>query len=272
MAMSGVKGAVSAAAKMPESKTDSSGIAEISLDHLYETYCKRYYKDMASFDRLARAYFPPVLMKEEFERSDTMQFAARCTYNKRLFPYNFSIDRSSFHLVFSGQGVVADIHFNVTQNQKFEFWYNGSNENKKIVEKTEFEAALNLYSQLIEAKKMLDPMLPTGLTIERSRSQPCLKFVVQTQPRVTQHLFCVTDGNLYFPQLIKGNLCFPYGKKSYSPHLAIQLLSSRHGLDRSSAPLIQQSINTSLDLTGDRYWVPKQLLYLMCSQMKTLFI
>ena len=155
--------------------------------------------------------------------------------------------------------MVADIHFNVTQNQKFEFWYNGSNENKKIVEKTEFEAALNLYSQLIEAKKMLDPMLPTGLTIERSRSQPCLKFVVQTQPRVTQHLFCVTDGNLYFPQLIKGNLCFPYGKKSYSPHLAIQLLSSRYGLDRSSAPLIQQSINTSLDLTGDRYWVPKQL-------------
>ena len=84
-----------------------------------------------------------------------------------------------------------------------------------------------------------------------SRSQPCLKFVVQTQPRVTQHLFCVTDGNLYFPQLIKGNLCFPYGKKSYSPHLAIQLLSSRHGLDRSSAPLIQQSINTWISETGN---------------------
>lgn len=238
-----------AEAKVPESKTDSSGNAEISLEQLYKIFCKRYEEDLAMILEPEAISYMQIIIFERFLNSYTMQFAAKCTAKAFSFAHDFRIAKHASHLVFSGQGVVADIHFNVTHNQEFEFWYNGANENKRIVEKTDFEAALNLYSQLIEAKKMLDPMLPTGLTIERSRSQPCLKFVVQTQPLVTQHLFCVTDGNLYFPSLDKGNLCITDDIEFYSPHKAIQLLSSRYGLDRASAPLIQESINTSLDIT-----------------------
>ena len=114
---------------------------------------------------------------------------------------------------------------------------------------------MNLYSLLIEAKKMLDPMLPTGLTIERSTTQPCLKFVVQLRQSVKYSRFRVNDGNLDFLD----------SNRSYSPHKAIQLISSRYGLDRASAPLIQQSINTSLDLTETATGCQKNSLYLMCS-------
>ena len=69
-----------------------------------------------------------------------MQFAAKCTAKALSFAHDFRIAQHASHLVFSGQGVVADIHFNVTKNQKFEFWYNDhTKENKSIVEKTNFE-------------------------------------------------------------------------------------------------------------------------------------
>ena len=107
-------------------------------------------------------------------------------------------------------------------------------------------------------------MLPTGLTIERSTTQPCLKFVVQLRQSVKYYRFRVNDGNLDFLD----------SNKSYFPHKAIQLISSRHGLNSASAPLIQQSINTSLDITEPEALVITDFfLYLTCVYLqRTVFI
>ena len=107
-------------------------------------------------------------------------------------------------------------------------------------------AEISLESQLSEAKRMLDPILPTWLTIDKSKSQPCLKFIVQTQQKVKQHLFKVNNKKLYFLDLINGNLCIKDDIEFYSPHEAIQRISLYHGLNRESVSLMESGGNVEI--------------------------